>query len=151
MASDVPPEADSSGGARLERVIRASPVLEPIIRRWAEVSLPDCWLVAGAIVQTVWNDAFGFDPRHGVKDADLVYFDAADLSEDTEAGHAARIETLFGDLGVHIDVKNEAACISGMPGTSALKSRHIPRHIMRSRHSPRPRRRSECILPPMDC
>jgi hypothetical protein len=86
----------------------ASPILAPIIQLWAEISLPDCWLVAGAIVQTVWNDAFGFDPRHGVKDADLVYFDAEDLSEDTEAGHAARISALFAGLGVHIDVKNEA-------------------------------------------
>ena len=108
MASDVSPDAGNSAAARLERVIMASPVLEPIIRRWAEISLPDCWLVAGAIVQTVWNDAFGFDPRHGVKDLDLVYFDDTDLAEDTEAGHAARIGALFAGLGVHVDVKNEA-------------------------------------------
>jgi uncharacterized protein len=106
MASDI--HTDSAGVARLERIVLADPTLEPIIRQWAEVSLPDCWLVAGAIAQAVWNDAFGLEPGYGVADVDLVYFDGSDLSEDTEAEHAARIRRLFANRDVKIDVKNEA-------------------------------------------
>src|SRR5262249_10164928 len=46
--------------------------------------------------------------RHGISDVDLVYFDGNDLSAETEARHAERIRALFADLGLWIDVKNEA-------------------------------------------
>jgi hypothetical protein len=83
-------------------------VLGPIIARWREIALPDCWLAAGALAQTVWNDAFGLPPTHGLADVDLVYFDAGDLSQETEQVQAERIRALFPDLGVWIDAKNEA-------------------------------------------
>jgi hypothetical protein len=113
MVSDINPETDNSDRARLERarlerIVMASPILAPIVRQWAEISLPDCWLVAGAITQTVWNDAFALEPGYGLADVDLVYFDGSDLSEGAEADHAARVRGRFSDLGVKIDVKNEA-------------------------------------------
>jgi hypothetical protein len=92
----------------LERILFASPILEPIFRQWSGISLPDCWLAAGAVAQTVWNAAFGFTPDHGLSDVDLVYFDAADLSEVGEARHAERLQILFAGLPVRLDVKNEA-------------------------------------------
>ncbi len=94
--------------AKLERLILNSPVLDPIIRQWSRVSLPDCWLAAGAIAQTVWNDFFGHAPHYGISDIDLVYFDAADLSEDGEAKQVERIRREFSCPGLKIDVKNEA-------------------------------------------
>lgn len=78
------------GKARLQRIIQASPILAPIMRQWESIALPDCWLVAGAIAQAVWNDIFGLAPDYGVKNVDLVYFDASDLSRDAEADHEAR-------------------------------------------------------------
>lgn len=108
MASDHHTEPRPSEIVRLERIVLASPVLGPIIGRWAEIALPDCWLVAGAVAQTVWNDAFGLDRSYGVKDIDLVWFDRTDLSEESEANHETRIQHLFADLGVKIDAKNEA-------------------------------------------
>jgi hypothetical protein len=65
-------------------------------------------LVAGAIVQTVWNDFFDYEPNYGVKDVDLVYFDGSDLTQEAEANHEARIRQLFSSKGITIDVKNEA-------------------------------------------
>jgi hypothetical protein len=108
MTSDNCTDLDLSRAVRLERLILASPILAPIIRQWQAIALPDCWLVAGALAQAVWNDAFGFVPDHGVKDVDLVYFDGSDLSQDAEAEHEARIRQLFAGQGVTIDVKNEA-------------------------------------------
>jgi hypothetical protein len=92
----------------LRLVLTRSPIVTTIVDRWPQIDLPDCWLVAGCLAQTVWNDAFGLPATHGISDIDLVYFDGEDLSADTEAGHAARLRTLFADLGLWIDVKNEA-------------------------------------------
>jgi len=95
-------------GDRLWALVKRSPVLGPILEQWREIALPDCWLVAGAVAQTVWNDAFKLSPTHGLADVDLVYFDAADLSPESEANRAERIRRLFADLSLWIDVKNEA-------------------------------------------
>jgi hypothetical protein len=92
----------------LRLVLARSPIVATIVDRWPEIDLPDCWLVAGCVAQTVWNDAFGLPATHGISDIDLVYFDGEDLSAESEAGHAARLRTLFADLGLWIDVKNEA-------------------------------------------
>jgi hypothetical protein len=94
--------------ADLHAIALHSPILATILDRWADISLPDCWLVAGALAQTVWNDAFDLPPTHGISDVDLVYFDADDLSEEAEARHSTRVRELFSDLSVRIDVKNEA-------------------------------------------
>ena len=108
MISHKHAEPDPAHAARLERLILASPILAPIVRQWEAIALPDCWLVAGALAQTVWNNAFGFDPDYGMKDIDLVYFDGSDLSEAAEADHEARIRHMFSGRGITIDVKNEA-------------------------------------------
>ncbi len=92
----------------LQAIIRKSPLLSPVLDHWNEVALPDAWLAAGAITQSVWNHAFAMPPTHGIGDIDIVYFDGEDLSEETEARHAARIKSLLVDLPVRIDVKNEA-------------------------------------------
>ena len=93
---------------RFIEAVTASPLLAPVLGRWDGVNLPDAWLVAGALAQTVWNRAHGFPPETGIADIDLVYHDSADLSEAAEAQHAKRIEVLFSDLPLRFDVKNEA-------------------------------------------
>ncbi|NTF46135.1 nucleotidyltransferase family protein [Rhizobium rhizogenes] len=99
---------NKSEQAKLESIVFRSPLLVPLFRRWREIALPDCWLVAGAVAQTVWNDAFGLPLTHGINDVDIVYFDAGDLSEESEANHAARVRKMFSGLPAWIDVKNEA-------------------------------------------
>jgi hypothetical protein len=94
--------------ALLRAIVSKSPLLSPILHRWDEIALPDCWLAGGAIAQTVWNDRFDLPATHGINDIDIVYFDAEDLSERTEDRHAARIRSTFSDLPVWIDVKTEA-------------------------------------------
>jgi hypothetical protein len=60
------------------------------------------------IAQTVWNLAFGKPPEFGIKDVDLIYFDAQDLSREAEANNELRLQNLFGKLPIKLDVKNEA-------------------------------------------
>lgn len=92
----------------LEAQLRRNSWLWQMLRRFDDIGLPDCWIAAGCVAQTVWNLAGGRPAGFGVKDADLVYFDAADLSAATEAAHEKRLRAAFGDLPVELDVKNEA-------------------------------------------
>jgi len=101
-------DRDFEGADRLRRILVASPILLPIFKRWSAISLPDCWLAAGVVAQTVWNNAHGFVPGYGLSDIDLVYFDDRDLSNVAEDRHAQRIQRLFAGLPVKIDVRNEA-------------------------------------------
>ncbi len=94
--------------AEVSGILRGSPVIRTLLERWNEIGLPDGWLAAGAVAQTVWNHAFKLSWTHGLSDIDIVYFDALELSEDTEARHAARVNALFPELPVRIDLKNQA-------------------------------------------
>ncbi|WP_426339822.1 nucleotidyltransferase family protein [Pseudoduganella sp. S-14] len=79
-----------------------------ILERWAALDLPDCWLVAGCLFQTVWNLQAGRAPEADIKDYDLFYFDQTDLSEQGEQDVQERVDGLFADLGVPIEVANQA-------------------------------------------
>jgi hypothetical protein len=93
---------------RLEAALRENRSLSELLVRFDEIDLPECWLVAGAVAQTVWNLASGYPAERGIKDADIAYFDAEDLSAEAEAAHEARIRVLFAHLPIKLDVKNEA-------------------------------------------
>ena len=88
--------------------LRQNQCLADILERFDEIALPDAWLVAGCIAQTIWNLACGQPAELGIKDVDLIYFDDQDLSLDAEAGHERRLRDLFGHLAIKLDVKNEA-------------------------------------------
>jgi hypothetical protein len=55
-----------------------------------------------------WNDLHGYAATHGIKDYDIVYYDAGDLTSDGEAHVAEALGALCADLSVRVDVKNEA-------------------------------------------
>lgn len=68
-----------------------------------------CWyLGAGCVCQTVWNYLFKKQPTYGINDYDLVYYGASDLSKESESLEQERINKLYGDLGIRIEVVNEA-------------------------------------------
>ena len=92
----------------MENRVSASPLLRPILDRWDDIRLPDAWLVAGAVAQTVWNEKLGFPPDYGIRDVDIVYFDGDDLRADSETREEQRVRSLFAGLPVAFDVKNEA-------------------------------------------
>jgi uncharacterized protein len=79
-----------------------------ILDAWDELELNDGWLVAGCLFQTVWNLRAGRAPEAGIKDYDIFYFDAGDLSGAAEAAVQARVERVLGSLRAPIEVKNQA-------------------------------------------
>ncbi len=79
-----------------------------ILERMPELQLPDAWLVAGCLFQTVWNLHEGRAPTAGIRDYDLFYFDGNDLSEEAESAAQERVRTCYGNLDITIETKNQA-------------------------------------------
>ena len=63
---------------------------------------------AGAVCQTVWNIKHQYKPDDHLKDIDLIYYDASDISSESELEVRCLTANLFGDLQHPIDVVNQA-------------------------------------------
>ena len=85
-----------------------NPYNAALLERLPLLGLPDAWLVAGCLFQTVWNLRSGLAPTAYIKDYDLFYFDASDLSEAAEQAVQARAAALFAGLPVTVEAKNQA-------------------------------------------
>lgn len=92
----------------LLRDISTNPINATILARWSALALPNAWLVAGCLFQTVWNTLSGNAPNEHIQDYDIFYFDPNDLSESGERGVQARADALYQDLGVRLEVANQA-------------------------------------------
>lgn len=91
----------------LDAVLR-NPVVADVLARAEGLGLPDGYLAAGCLFQTVWNVLDGHDPQRGIGDYDLIYHDASDLSWEAEDEVIRRCADVFGDLGVEVEVRNQA-------------------------------------------
>jgi hypothetical protein len=78
-----------------------------ILARLPQLGLPDCWLVSGALFQSVWNKLTNRPPEHGIRDYDLFTFDP-DTSWDAEDKAIRRTRIALADLGVEIELRNQA-------------------------------------------
>lgn len=95
--------------AELIGLVRANPELMRVLRIVRGLHLPDWRIVAGAVYQTVWNARTGRAPNHGIKDYDIAYFDASDLSWDAEDTVIRRVLAAFEEpLRNQIEVRNQA-------------------------------------------
>jgi len=79
-----------------------------ILARWNRLALRQSWLVAGCLFQTVWNIQAEREPDAGIKDYDIFYFDDTDASAAAEAHAQAHVESVLGDLGITVEVANQA-------------------------------------------
>ncbi len=90
------------------RIISNNPVFNTLIERLPELELKDVWIASGALFQTAWNHLTGRDPEYGIKDYDIVYYDASDLSWEAEDRVIANAAEMFKDLDADLEVKNQA-------------------------------------------
>jgi uncharacterized protein len=86
-----------------------------ILERLPLLGLSDAWLVAGSLFQTVCNVLTGRAPDFGIKDYDVFYFDE-DTSWEAEDAVISRITSLFSDLGVTVEARNQARVHLWYPG-----------------------------------
>ncbi len=92
----------------LTDIIASDAILMRFLIGMAELELPDPLLGLGAIYNTVWNVLTG-RPRHGgIKDADIVYFDANDRSYEAEDKVIQRVRSYFADSPIPVEVRNQA-------------------------------------------
>jgi hypothetical protein len=92
----------------LEQLVSADPDLMAVLSIIRDLALPDGWLVAGCVYQTIWNALTGRPPRTGIKDYDIAYFDASDLSYEAEDRVIARVAEAGAALGLELEVRNQA-------------------------------------------
>ncbi|HWC80695.1 MAG TPA: nucleotidyltransferase family protein [Pseudonocardiaceae bacterium] len=90
----------------LRATLARNDVLLDILGRATTLDLPGWYLTAGCLVQTVWNVVTDRPPANGIKDYDLFYFDATDLSWEAEDAAIQAGARVFGDLPV--EIRNEA-------------------------------------------
>jgi len=93
---------------RFLEYVQRNPVNCALLEQAAQLDVPDWWLTAGAVFQTVWNVIDGRDSTAGIGDYDLIYFDDTDLSWDAEDEVIRHAAELFVDIPAVVEVRNQA-------------------------------------------
>jgi hypothetical protein len=94
---------------RLTAILRATPLLMHVLQTARDLALPDWLVFSGAVYQPVLNCLTGRASDYGVRDYDLAYFDAADLSYEAEDRVIRRVRAAFDEpLGSIVEVRNQA-------------------------------------------
>ncbi|MER8008859.1 nucleotidyltransferase family protein [Streptomyces sp. NPDC094149] len=92
----------------LRAVLSRNSVLTQVLERGATMGLPGWYLTAGCLFQTVWNVVTGRPPTEGIKDYDVFYFDAGDLSWEAEDAVIRAGREVFAGLPAEVEIRNEA-------------------------------------------
>lgn len=64
--------------------------------------------MAGCLFQTVWNLKSSRPADQDIKDYDVFYYDADDLSRGAEEQAQEHVRSIVADLGVNVEVANQA-------------------------------------------
>src|ERR1700747_3335150 len=94
---------------RLTAILRATPPLMQVLSVARHLCLPDWLVFSGAVYQPVLNHLTGRPLDYGIKDYDLAYFDALDLSYEAEDAVIRRVKAAFAEpLRSMVEVRNQA-------------------------------------------
>jgi hypothetical protein len=103
-------ERNSTVNMRTDEFLTAAmrnPVHTALLDELDRRALPDAWIVAGSLTQTVWNGQTGRAIGYGINDYDVFYFDP-DLSWDAEDRVIAAFGEVSDRLGARIEMRNQA-------------------------------------------
>lgn len=91
-------------------ILKSNQELMAILDYVEKLKLPNFYIAAGSIFQTVWNYYDDKPLNYGIKDIDVIYFDKSDLSVDKDIEYYEKIKRYSDSMGYHyeIDVSNEA-------------------------------------------
>ena len=90
------------------------------LRAVRRLALPDWCIAAGFVRNRVWDHLHGIAPPRAPPDIDVLYYDAADLSKESEAKHERRLGEML--PGLPWQVRNQARDRK----STRLNSSHIP-------------------------
>lgn len=98
-----------SQAAELEAILRRSEPLMQVLTTLRELDPPDWLLFSGAVYQRVLNHLGGRPLDYGIKDYDVAYFDASDISYEAEDAVIQRVAAAFEPpLREMVEVRNQA-------------------------------------------
>lgn len=103
----VPEHLSSEYELLFDKILLESWLYDPLLAL-SKMNLPDYFVGAGAVTQTVWNYLSKQDGKYGIKDIDFVYYDEKDLSSEGEDKMLKVIKPAFEGVGISVDVVNEA-------------------------------------------
>ncbi len=93
---------------RLLHIVFQSNLVSDAFERAARLNLPNWYIGAGCIAQTVWNHLHGYSLASFISDVDLVYFDPTDLSFEAEDAVIQQAAEYFAGFPLPVDIKNQA-------------------------------------------
>lgn len=94
--------------ARFERIVRADPDLMHLLTAVRPLGLPQWRLVAGCLYQTVWNVLTRRPRGTGIKDYDIAYFDASDVSWEAEDEVIRQVAAATRGFVGPVEIRNQA-------------------------------------------
>ena len=91
-------------------IIKKNSELMEILDYIEELKLPNFYIAAGMVFQTIWKKYKKKDLNYKVKDVDIVYYDEDNLDKEKEEKLERQIEGYFNSKGINykFDVHNEA-------------------------------------------
>jgi uncharacterized protein len=104
----VPSVKSSTHLEELQQIVRADEHLMTLLATARDLRLPQYRVVAGCIYQTVWNTLSGRSYGTGINDYDLIYFDGADLSEESERRIEDVVRSRLLGFPAPVEVRNQA-------------------------------------------
>jgi uncharacterized protein len=103
------PHGDIELASRLTEIVHAAPSLMQVLRTTRMLDLADWLVMSGAVYQRVLNHLTGRAPDYGIRDYDLGYFDASDISYEAEDVVIRRVAAAFDEpLKSTVEVRNQA-------------------------------------------
>ena len=93
--------------AEFLRIVRSDPDIAAILAAMRGFDAPDCWLVSGALFQTVWNALDNRPQGYGIRDYDLFYFDE-DTNEEAESRWIDQAVAHFAFAMQEVQLRNQA-------------------------------------------
>src|ERR1700751_5030837 len=110
ITAERPDEGDE--GELLERlvaIVRGAPTLMRVLLTMRALDLPDWLIMSGAVYQRVLNALTKRPSDYGVRDYDVGYFDASDISYEAEDAVIRRVAAAFDEpLRGAVEVRNQA-------------------------------------------
>jgi hypothetical protein len=92
----------------LHKLVESSELLRTVLAEVPRLGLSNWYLGGGSIAQTAWNTICGYDLNKNIKDCDIVYFDADDLSYEAEDRVIQRGLELLKGLPIEVEFRNQA-------------------------------------------
>lgn len=93
---------------QLRKSLETNETLIEVLRRAQTLNLPNWYLAAGSLSQTIWNHVSSLPPETGINDYDLVYYDSSDLSYEAEDKYIQAGKKLFEGLRADVEIRNQA-------------------------------------------